>query len=50
VTASDNVAAVRDFVDRAWNEGDESVFEEHLPQLDLLGLLNQLGALDRPGR
>jgi predicted ester cyclase len=27
---SDNVAAVRDFVDRAWNAGEEAVFHEHL--------------------
>jgi len=27
---NDNVAAVRTFVDRAWNAGDESVFYEHL--------------------
>ena len=26
----ENVAAVRDFVERAWNGGDEAVFEEHL--------------------
>jgi predicted ester cyclase len=30
MTAEDNVAAVRDFVERAWNNGDETVFEEHL--------------------
>ena len=30
MTAQDNVAAVRDFVERAWNSGDETVFEEHL--------------------
>lgn len=27
---AENVAAVRDFIERAWNGGDESVFEEHL--------------------
>lgn len=27
---SDNVAAVRDFVERAWNGGEEAVFAEHL--------------------
>ncbi len=26
----DNAAAVRDFVERAWNGGDETVFTEHL--------------------
>jgi len=30
VSPEENVAAVRDFVERAWNAGDESVFEEHL--------------------
>jgi len=30
VGADENVAAVRDFIERAWNNGDESVFEEHL--------------------
>jgi predicted ester cyclase len=30
VTADENVAAVRDFIERAWNAGDERVFEEHL--------------------
>ena len=30
MTAEENVAAVRDFVERAWNSGDETVFEEHL--------------------
>jgi predicted ester cyclase len=30
VTPEENVAAVRDFVERAWNRGDESAFEEHL--------------------
>jgi predicted ester cyclase len=30
MTTEENVAAVRDFVERAWNAGDESVFEEHL--------------------
>jgi predicted ester cyclase len=27
---AENVAAVRDFIERAWNGGDESVFKEHL--------------------
>jgi predicted ester cyclase len=30
MTTEANVAAVRDFIERAWNAGDESVFEEHL--------------------
>jgi len=30
VGVEDNVAAVRDFVERAWNGGEEDVFEEHL--------------------
>jgi hypothetical protein len=30
MSAEQNVAAVRDFVERAWNAGDEAVFEEHL--------------------
>jgi predicted ester cyclase len=30
MTPEENVVAVRDFVERAWNAGDESVFEEHL--------------------
>ncbi len=30
MVADENVAAVRDFIERAWNGGDESVFEEHL--------------------
>ena len=30
MSPEENVAAVRDFVERAWNAGDESVFEEHL--------------------
>jgi predicted ester cyclase/ketosteroid isomerase-like protein len=30
MSAEDNVAAVRDFVERAWNAGEEAVFEEHL--------------------
>ena len=29
VSADENVAAVRDFIERAWNAGDEAVFEEH---------------------
>ncbi len=27
---AENVAAVSDFIERAWNRGEESVFEEHL--------------------
>lgn len=27
---AENVAAVNDFIERAWNRGDESVFQEHL--------------------
>ena len=27
---AENVAAVSDFIERAWNRGDESVFREHL--------------------
>jgi predicted ester cyclase len=30
MSADDNVAAVWDFVERAWNAGDEAAFEEHL--------------------
>jgi predicted ester cyclase len=30
VSVADNVASVRDFVERAWNGGEEAVFEEHL--------------------
>jgi predicted ester cyclase len=30
MSAEENVAAVRDFVERAWNSGDEAVFDEHL--------------------
>jgi predicted ester cyclase len=30
VGPEENAAAVRDFVARAWNEGEEAVFEEHL--------------------
>jgi len=30
VGVNENVEAVRDFIERAWNNGDESVFEEHL--------------------
>ena len=26
----ENVAAVRDFIERAWNAGEEAVFDEHL--------------------
>ncbi len=30
MSADENIAAVRDFIERAWNAGDEAVFEEHL--------------------
>ena len=30
MTTEANVFAVRDFIERAWNAGDEAVFEEHL--------------------
>jgi predicted ester cyclase len=30
MATEENVAAVRDFIERAWNAGDEAVFEEHL--------------------
>jgi hypothetical protein len=30
VGVAENVAAVSDFIERAWNRGDESVFKEHL--------------------
>lgn len=30
MSAKENVAAVRDFIERAWNAGDPTVFEEHL--------------------
>jgi predicted ester cyclase len=30
MTPEENVAAVRDFIERAWNRGDEAVFEEHI--------------------
>jgi predicted ester cyclase len=30
VSVEANVAAVHDFVEQAWNNGDESAFEEHL--------------------
>ena len=30
MSADENVAAVRDFIDRAWNAGEPAVFEEHL--------------------
>ena len=34
MTTEENVLAVRDFIERAWNAGDEAVFEEHLaPEL-----------------
>ena len=32
MTPEENVAAVRDFIERAWNAGDESVFEEHIAE------------------
>jgi predicted ester cyclase len=44
VTPEENVAAVRDFVERAWNAGDESVFEEHLAP-DFMGDRNAFKAL-----
>lgn len=30
MAVEENVAAVSDFIERAWNRGDESVFDEHL--------------------
>jgi predicted ester cyclase len=30
VRPEENAAAVRDFVERAWNNGEEAVFEEHI--------------------
>jgi predicted ester cyclase len=30
MTTEENVSAVRDFIERAWNAGEEDVFEEHL--------------------
>jgi predicted ester cyclase len=30
MSADENVAAVRNFIERAWNAGNESVFEAHL--------------------
>jgi steroid delta-isomerase-like uncharacterized protein len=30
MAGQENVAAVRDFIERAWNAGEEAVFEEHL--------------------
>ena len=30
MAGQENVAAVRDFIECAWNAGDEAVFEEHL--------------------
>jgi predicted ester cyclase len=44
VTSEENVAAVRDFVERAWNAGDESVFEEHLAP-DFMGDRNRFKGL-----
>ncbi len=32
MSPEENVAAVRDFIERAWNRGDESVFEEHIAE------------------
>jgi predicted ester cyclase len=29
VSVQDNMAAVRDFIERGWNAGDESAFDEH---------------------
>ena len=44
MTPEENVAAVRDFVERAWNAGDESVFEEHLAP-DFMGDRNRFKAI-----
>jgi predicted ester cyclase len=44
MTTEENVAAVRDFVERAWNAGDESVFEEHLAP-DFMGDRNRFKAV-----
>ena len=44
MTPEENVAAVRDFVERAWNAGDESVFEEHLAP-DFMGDRNAFKAI-----
>jgi predicted ester cyclase len=42
----ENVAAVRDFVERAWNAGDESAFEDHLAEdLGNLGTRESFKAL-----
>jgi hypothetical protein len=30
MSPEENVAAVRGFIDRAWNAGDEAVFDEHI--------------------
>jgi predicted ester cyclase len=30
MTPEENVAAVSDFIERAWNGGDETVFDEHI--------------------
>ena len=44
---AENVAAVRDFIERAWNGGDESVFEEHLSaDFDFPGGLTRLQTND----
>jgi predicted ester cyclase len=46
MTPEENVAAVRDFVERAWNNGDESAFEEHLAEdLGNLGTRESFKAL-----
>jgi predicted ester cyclase len=38
MTVDENVSAVRDFIERAWNAGDEAVFYEHLaPDVALPG-------------
>jgi predicted ester cyclase len=29
MSVQDNIAAVRDFIERGWNAGEESVFDEH---------------------
>jgi predicted ester cyclase len=44
VGPDENVAAVRDFIERGWNAGDESVFEEHLAP-DFMGDRNRFKAL-----
>jgi predicted ester cyclase len=44
VSPEENVAAVRDFIERGWNAGEESVFEEHLAP-DFMGDRNRFKAL-----